>query len=67
MAHRRVVRLSDVDRRRLEAGEISDPTQALHEPENSGRHDAGAEPDRGAPRSENDERLRRDIPPHWGG
>jgi hypothetical protein len=61
--HRRVVALSDVDRRRLEAGEIADPVDALH------TGDAGAVEVSKTPESgegPNDARLLRDVPPHWG-
>ncbi|PFG38910.1 hypothetical protein ATJ97_1401 [Georgenia soli] len=61
--HRRVVALSDVDRRRLEAGEIASPVDALH------TGDAGPVEVSGTPESgegPNDARLLRDVPPHWG-
>jgi hypothetical protein len=61
--HRRVVALSDVDRRRLEAGEIANPVEALH------TGDAGPVEVSGTPESgegPNDARLLRDVPPHWG-
>jgi hypothetical protein len=61
--HRRVVALSEVDRRRLEAGEISDPVDALHAGD-SGPVEVSDEPGRGA--GPNDARLLHDVPPHWG-
>ncbi|MFC7404804.1 hypothetical protein [Georgenia alba] len=59
--HRRVVRLSEVDRRRLEAGELEGPVQALH-----ARDEAAPAPQDEDTRSGDDERLLRDVPPHWG-
>ncbi|UNX55448.1 hypothetical protein MF406_04055 [Georgenia sp. TF02-10] len=60
--HRRVVALSEVDRRRLDSGEIASAEEALH--------GGDAAPDeRDAPaaaRGPNDDRLLRDVPPHWG-
>jgi hypothetical protein len=61
--HRRVVALSDVDRRRLEAGEIADPVDALHSPD-AGPVEVSGEPGHGE--GPNDARLLRDVPPHWG-
>ncbi len=61
--HRRVVALSEVDRRRLAAGELSDPVEALHTGD-AGPVRLSAEPQRGE--GANDARLLRDVPPHWG-
>lgn len=61
--HRRVVALSDVDRRRLAAGEISDPVEALHSGD-AGQVRPSSEPQQGE--DANDARLLRDVPPHWG-
>lgn len=61
--HRRVVALSEVDRRRLEAGEIADPVDALHTPD-AGPVEVSGETGRG--QGPNDARLLRDVPPHWG-
>jgi hypothetical protein len=61
--HRRVVALSEVDRQRLAAGELTNEVEALHQgdapaarPSPSSEQSAG----------ENDARLLRDVPPHWG-
>lgn len=61
--HRRVVALSEVDRRRLAAGELSDPVDALHTGD-AGPVRLSSEPQRGE--GANDARLLRDVPPHWG-
>ncbi|MCK6211101.1 hypothetical protein KZX45_11155 [Georgenia sp. EYE_87] len=61
--HRRVVALSEVDRRRLESGDIADPVDALHAPD-TGPLVVSGEPGRGE--GANDARLLRDVPPHWG-
>ena len=61
--HRRVVALSEVDRRRLEAGEIADPVDALHVTD-AGPVEVSGE--RGRGEGPNDARLLRDVPPHWG-
>ncbi|WP_345044167.1 hypothetical protein [Georgenia daeguensis] len=55
--------LSEVDRRRLEAGEIADPVDALHAPD-AGAVEVSDEPGHGE--GPNDARLLRDVPPHWG-
>ncbi|MDO5723982.1 MAG: hypothetical protein Q4P33_06245 [Flaviflexus sp.] len=62
---RRVVRLSRVDRERLERGEIAYPEQALH------RDDHAADPlppERRAevPRSGRDAEILSERPPHYG-
>lgn len=59
--HRRVVALSDVDRRRLAEGEITDPVEALH----GGDAAPAGEAPRAAP-GPDDERFLRELPPHWG-
>lgn len=84
---RRAIRLSVTDQRRLDAGEISDPTEALHAPEDprlggrgssgvAARSDAtdvpavGAVEERAGKRparpSAEDERILREVPPHFG-
>ncbi|ROR73398.1 hypothetical protein EDD31_1776 [Bogoriella caseilytica] len=75
---RRAIRLSVTDQRRLDAGEISDPTQALHTPEDSHPGETGVSPsadssaaDRADPKpptrpSAEDERILREVPPHFG-
>ncbi|GAA4421350.1 hypothetical protein GCM10023169_14180 [Georgenia halophila] len=60
--HRRVVRLSDADRKRLAEGEITDPVEALHDPDAT----QSREEDKERPSGGNDDQLRRDVPPHWG-
>ncbi|MPV38627.1 transcriptional regulator [Georgenia subflava] len=54
--------LSEVDRRRLAAGEIDDPVEALHD--RDAEPHAADEP--GTAEGANDARLLRDVPPHWG-
>jgi hypothetical protein len=78
---RRVIALSDADRRRLESGELSRPADALAEREPS--DDATARPStsatagrapgllrpapHGRPRRDpDDERILADVPPHFG-
>ncbi|MHB1064195.1 MAG: hypothetical protein ACYC1Z_06870 [Georgenia sp.] len=61
--HHRVVALSAADRRRLAAGELTDPVEALHAGD-AGPVRPSAEPQQGE--GANDARLRRDVPPHWG-
>ena len=65
--HRAVVRLSRVDRERLERGEISDPTDALHL---NDRKVTESAPREVAPkvraRDANEQRLLSDRPPHFG-
>lgn len=61
--HRRVVALSEVDRRRLAAGELTNEVEALHEGDAPAVRPSPA-PEQSA--GENDARLLRDVPPHWG-
>ncbi|MFT0846143.1 hypothetical protein VR010_00105 [Actinomycetaceae bacterium L2_0104] len=65
--HRAVVRLSRVDRERLERGEIADPTDALHL---NDRKVTESAPREVAPsvraRDANEQRLLSDRPPHFG-
>lgn len=75
---RRAIRLSETDQRRLAAGEINDPTEALHAPEVPHPAAAGNAPDgastavpgaqqpQGPAPSAEDERLLREVPPHFG-
>lgn len=75
---RRAIRLSVTDQRRLDAGEITDPTQALHAPEDPHTGDGdGKTPDgsssasatsrqQRARSSAEDERILREVPPHFG-
>lgn len=64
--HPRVVALSEVDRRRLAAGEIASAVDALHQGD-AGSLRPSSEPGPGASgESAHDEQLRRDVPPHWG-
>ncbi|MGO1833669.1 MAG: hypothetical protein ACTH0C_03260 [Actinomycetaceae bacterium] len=76
---RRVIALSDADRRRLESGELSRPEDALAKREPSddvtarpstsaGRAPGAARPaPHGRPRRDpDDERILADVPPHFG-
>ncbi|WP_205739799.1 hypothetical protein [Georgenia sp. SYP-B2076] len=63
--HRRVVALSAVDRERLASGELASEVAALHQGDAPPVRPApGPAPGQGG--DANDERLRRDVPPHWG-
>ncbi|GAA1634344.1 hypothetical protein [Georgenia ruanii] len=61
--HHRVVALSEADRRRLAAGELTSAVDALHQGD-APPVTPSAEPQQGT--GENDARLLRDVPPHWG-
>ena len=67
--HRRVIALSEVDRRRLAAGEVAGEAEALHTGD-PGAGTAAPRTDRAAPGTDgaggNDARLLDDVPPHWG-
>lgn len=63
--HRAVVRLSRVDRLRLEAGEIEDPYQAVGKPEPSSQTDSNASQPRDKTEKGRDAWLRQNVPPHW--
>lgn len=60
--HRRVIALSEVDRRRLASGEVSGEAEALH----TGDPGAVAHPAPSGAAGANDARLIEDVPPHWG-
>ncbi|KAE8762531.1 transcriptional regulator [Georgenia thermotolerans] len=55
--------LSEADRRRLAAGELASEVDALHQGD-APPVTPSAEPEQGT--GENDARLLRDVPPHWG-
>ncbi len=65
--HKAVVRLSRIDQERLERGEISNPTEALHL---NDRRVTESEPIAVEPRvrarDANEQRLLTDRPPHFG-
>ncbi len=61
---RAVVRLSEVDRRRLESGEIADPYQAVGKPDPLNALDRDDE-EPSMPRSRRDSWLQQNVPPHW--
>lgn len=61
--HHRVVALSEADRRRLAAGELASEVDALHQGD-APPVTPSPEPQQGT--GENDARLLRDVPPHWG-
>lgn len=65
--HKAVVRLSRVDQERLERGEISTPTEALHLNDRrvTESEPAAVEPTV-RPRDANEQRLLADRPPHFG-
>ncbi|MFD1507125.1 transcriptional regulator [Georgenia yuyongxinii] len=58
-----MVALSEVDRRRLAAGELTNEVEALHQGD---APVARPSPTSEQPAGENDARLLRDVPPHWG-
>ncbi|RPF26141.1 hypothetical protein [Georgenia muralis] len=60
--HRRVIALSEVDRRRLASGEVAGEAEALH----TGDPGAVAGPAAPGAAGGNDARLIEDVPPHWG-
>ncbi len=65
--HKAVVKLSRVDQERLERGEISNPTEALHLNDRrvTESEPAAVEPSV-RPRDANEQRLLADRPPHFG-
>lgn len=67
-AHSPVVRLSRVDRERIERGEIDGDAQALREALTEGNGVAGGgEPQRDLrARDTNEQRLLDELPPHFG-
>lgn len=65
--HKGVVRLSRVDRERLERGEIADPTEALHLNDRKVTESAAHEISSAVTaRDANERRLLDDRPPHFG-
>ena len=76
---RRVIALSDADRRRLQTGELSRPEDALAEreptagvrgavpgPPGAAPGPAGAVPRQRPRRDPDDDRILKDVPPHFG-
>ncbi len=63
---RRAVRLSRVDRERLERGEISTPEEALHLNDAGAPQSAQHEVKKLEPQDANERRLLGDLPPHFG-
>lgn len=78
--HRRVIRLSEADQRRLASGEIADPTEAVYRRETAPSAALAQEETStgNAPRvrrrrtkntpvyDRDDERILREVPPHFG-
>lgn len=62
---RAVVRLSRVDQRRLESGEIEDPYQAVGKPEPLSKLDDDDTGPEGNSESGRDNWLKQNVPPHW--
>lgn len=65
MTSRRVVRLSRVDRERLEAGDISCPEEAVHKDDPPAKKTLGADR-KSSTMSSHDKELLRELPPHFG-